>query len=113
DAQRFAPGRGLQRDGAEPPSHHAGAFGRAQVVPVTRARMIGMGMRDQRPLDWPPWVDEKPADLTPEAFGAGNDQLGQLRRSSSRSATSGLWSDNRDHSSPFNTSVARTRKPRW
>jgi len=66
----------LQRDvAAEPPPQDRGAVAVSQIVAVAHARVIAVPVRDHRPVDGLPRIDEEVAGRAVQAFRAGDDEV--------------------------------------
>jgi hypothetical protein len=75
DVEAFAICCGLQIDSRQPRYEDPCTRLRGEVVRVTPARMVGMGMRDDRTVDGLPGIDIEIAGRALEPFRPGDDQI--------------------------------------
>src|SRR5579863_526167 len=72
---RLAIAQAFDRNSAEPPAQNRRAILMAKIGGAAEARMIGMAVADDRPVDGAPWVDKKIAGGTKEPLRAMDDQI--------------------------------------
>ena len=72
-AERVAFDRGLR---PEPVAQEADARGRGMIVARAAARMVGMGVRDERAIDRTPGIDVEVAPRAVQPLRRQRDQVG-------------------------------------